>query len=498
MASNYVISLEGIQKAFNRVTVLDNVDFKLKKGTIHALVGGNGAGKSTLMKILTGIYTCDSGVVKVNGEKVEIRNIDDAQKHGIKMIFQELSLSPTLTVTENIFLENELKKGIFLDMRSMNEKTQQLLNELGILADVNDKIQDLDVGICQLIEIAKALSVDSKVLVMDEPTASLTERETEILFGIMKRLKKRGVSIVYISHRMKEILNICDEISVLRDGKIVANKATSEFSMETLIECMIGSRVEKSMEYVKRETMISSEIMLRVENINIESKVRDVSFEVRKGEVLGIAGLMGSGRTEVLETLSGIRKQKEAKITLDGEVLNIKDVNYAIRKGIALVPEDRRREGLVLMHNVKENVSLPNLGKIKNNVFLNSMKTRKLTEDCIKEFNVKADNIDQLISSLSGGNQQKIVIAKWMKTDPKLLLMDEPTAGVDVGAKGEIINIIRSFVNNGKSVILVSSELTELLAVCDRIIIFREGKITGELMREEIESEERLQHAIQH
>lgn len=497
MNKQFLISLEGIQKKFYGVTVLDNVDFHLEKGVVHALVGGNGAGKSTLMKILTGVYTCDGGTIKINGEKVIIKNTKDAQEKGIRMIFQELSLSPTLSVMDNIFLAQELKKGLFLDKITMRKRTQELLDNLGIEAHPDDIIQDLDVGICQLIEIAKALLADSRILVMDEPTASLTDRETIILFKIIENLKNKGVSIVYISHRMKEIFQVADRIAVLRDGKIVVDKNKDEYTMKSLIDDMLGTKIEKTMEYIKRVIPVSDEVMLEVNNLTIAKRIQNISFNVKKGEVLGIAGLMGSGRTEVLETIAGIRPQGESNIILDGEGLNIRSVKNAINKGIVLIPEDRRRQGLVLMHSVKENICLPNFRRIIKGIIIDKKKVRKLCDESIGELNIKTSGIDTIISNLSGGNQQKVVIAKWLKTNPKLLLLDEPTAGVDVGAKGEIIDIIRKFVTKGNSVILVSSELSELIAVCDRILVFSACSIKGEHKRENIDSEEILQHAIQ-
>jgi ribose transport system ATP-binding protein len=495
---NYVIVLEHIYKTFGSVTVLNDVNFYLKKGTIQALVGGNGAGKSTLMKILTGVYTCDKGIVRIGGREVKMDNPIDAQRNGIRMIFQELSLSPTLTVMENIFLSNEIKKGFFLDKKAMTQKTQELLDELEINARPQDRIQDLDVGVCQLVEIVKALSVDAKVLIMDEPTASLTEHETNILFSIIENLKKKGVSIVFISHRMKDVFRIADNITVLRDGLIVASNPKDEYTLDSLIELMIGRNVEKKMEYIKRDISVSNEVLLSVDNLIVGKEVNGVSFNVRKGEVLGIAGLLGSGRTETLEALFGIRRGKYNKIIMDGKEIIINNVNSAIRNGIALIPEDRRRHGLVLDHTVKDNLCLPNLNKLRNGIKINSNKVQKMTSKCIETLGIKTEGVNVGMLSLSGGNQQKVVIAKWLETTPKLLFMDEPTAGVDVVAKGEIIDIVRNFVMQGNSVIFVSSETSEMIAICDRILVFQAGKIVSEFYRDKLESEEMLEYAIQH
>lgn len=499
MSDTYAISLENISKSFGNVSVLKNVSFHLEKGTVHALVGGNGAGKSTLMKILTGVYTCDEGEIKVDGNEVKIKNTVDAQRHGIKMIFQELSLSPTLTVMENIFLANEVKKGITLDKKEMYQKTEALLAELYIDAKATDKVKDLDVGIQQQIEIAKALSVDAKIIIMDEPTASLTEKETNTLFQIISELKEKGVSIVYISHRMKEIFRVCDKITVLKDGEIVAEKQTAEFTLDSLIESMLGGNAEKKMEYVFKENALKKETLLSVENLTVGKRVKGVSFALQKGEVLGLAGLMGSGRTETLEALFGLRKKEEGtKLEINGKTVQINTVDQAIKHGFALIPEDRRRQGLVLGHTVKDNVSLPNLDRVINKGKINRNKVKAITEKHIQSLNIITDGMDAEMLSLSGGNQQKVVIAKWLETNPKILMMDEPTAGVDIMAKAEIIDIVRKYVADGNSVIFVSSELSEMMAICDRILIYSSGSIVQEFSREKMESEEQLEYAIQH
>lgn len=494
----YAISLEDIYKSFGSVTVLKGVDFHVKQGTIQALVGGNGAGKSTLMKILAGIHAYDKGTMKIYGKNVKFNNAIDAKQYGIRMIFQELSLSPTLTVAENVFLGNEIRKNVRLNKKLMAEKIQQLLDELQINARPADRIQDLGIGVCQLIEIVKALSFEEKILIMDEPTASLTDHETGILFDIIRNLKNKGVSIVFISHRMKDIFKIADSITVLRDGNIVADKQKSEYTIDSLIEYMIGRGVEKKMEFVKREKPVSEEILLDVENLSVGKEVKHVSFKVHKGEVLGIAGLLGSGRTETLEALFGKRKCCYDKIMMNGKQIDIKNIDQAINNGIVLIPEDRRRHGLVLEHSVKENICLPNLKKLKAGIKINKMKVTKITEKCIKSFSIKTDSINTNMLFLSGGNQQKVVIAKWMETEPKLLLMDEPTAGVDVFSKGEIIDLIRKFSAEGKSVIFVSSEISEMMAICDRILVYGAGKIVNEFSRNNLENEETLEYAIQH
>lgn len=496
--SQYVLEMEGIHKSFNGVKVLEDVSFRLKPGSVHALVGGNGAGKSTLMKILTGVYTCEKGTIKISNEEVKIHNPHDANTKGIRMIFQELSLIPTLTVAENIFLTNEPKKaGYIINNKEMINKTKELLEKFCIGVNPNAVVNTLGVGYCQLIEIAKALSLEAKILIMDEPTASLSESETVILFDTIRKLKKRGVSIIYISHRMNEIFQVADEVTVLRDGKNIITDSTKDLTMEKIIECMIGASVEKTFEWKERSYKQDGSNILEVKGLCINEKIKDISFSLKKGEVLGIAGLMGSGRTEIVQAIFGIDKRIKGDIYIAGKKAKIKDVKDAIQSGIVLVPEDRRRQGLILMHTLKDNITLPLLRSIRRRLFIDDNKANSVALESVKELDIKTDGIDKEVRLLSGGNQQKVVIAKWLKTNPKVLLLDEPTAGVDVGAKGEIIDIIRQFADTGRGVIIISSELAELLAVCDRIIILKNGRISGELLRKDIKSEEVLQHAIQ-
>lgn len=492
-----VLEMLNICKNFGGVQVLKNVNFNLSKGKIHALIGGNGAGKSTLMKIMTGVYSCDSGQIVINGEAKKITNPNIARDCGIKMIFQELSLVPTLTVAENIYLNHELKKNGVIEKKKMEQAAKELLADIGINVDVSKKVFELEVGVCQLIEIAKALSTEFSVLVMDEPTASLTEEETKNLFRIMRNLKDKGVSIVYISHRLKEVLEIADEITVLRDGCVVSTLDKSEFTMEGLIVHIVGKSESNNFSYLNRDTKISDRAILEVENLSWPGNPNAVSFKIKAGEVLGLVGLLGSGRTEIVETLFGIRKQRNARILLDGKEVRIKNVRDAINKGIALIPEDRRTQGLTLMHSIMENIILPNLHSYSPGGILKLKKCRVVAKECIDEFKIKATGINDKMLSLSGGNQQKVVISKWFKSVPKVLLMDEPTAGVDIGAKTEIIDIIRKFTSQQRSVVFISSELSEVMAICDRVLVVKNGRIEQEILRREINTEEELQHAIQ-
>lgn len=497
MQQNPIISLKNVHKSFGGVSVLNGVDFDLQKGSVHALVGQNGAGKSTMMKILTGVYTCDSGAIYIDGSKVKMNSYSDAVSHGISLIFQELSLIPTLTVAENIFLNREILEGPFLDKKSMERKAHELLQSLDIDVDVHSRVEDLDVGVCQIIEIAKALSVNAKVLILDEPTASLSEKETAHLFTLINSLKQRGVSMIYISHRMAEIFKICDTITVLRNGSIVTTKPTRDYSLTGLIEDMIG---RKTAALTTADEELASKCtgrpLMTVEHLNCGSRLKDVSFELREGEVLGLAGLMGSGRTEVVESLFGLNKDASGQVTINGQPYEIKGVRHAIDSGLALIPEDRRREGLVLMHSVEENLIVPIFAKLKRGLLLEDKKVADIAERSISDMAIKTHSRKTPAFNLSGGNQQKIVVGKWLNSAPSVLLLDEPTAGVDVGSKREIIDKVRDFVGENRAAIFISSDILELISACDRFIVFYDGKVTATYDRSEI-TEEVLQYAIQ-
>ena len=497
MQQNPIISLKNVHKSFGGVSVLNGVDFVLQKGSVHALVGQNGAGKSTMMKILTGVYTCDSGAIYIDGSKVKMNSYSDAVSHGISLIFQELSLIPTLTVAENIFLNREILEGPFLDKKSMERKAHELLQSLDIDVDVHSRVEDLDVGVCQMIEIAKALSVNAKVLILDEPTASLSEKETAHLFTLINSLKQRGVSMIYISHRMAEIFKICDTITVLRNGSIVTTKPTRDYSLTGLIEDMIG---RKTAALTTADEELASKCtgrpLMTVEHLNCGSRLKDVSFELREGEVLGLAGLMGSGRTEVVESLFGLNKDASGQVTINGQPYEIKGVRHAIDSGLALIPEDRRREGLVLMHSVEGNLIVPIFDKLKRGLLLENKKVADIAERSISDMAIKTHSRKTPAFNLSGGNQQKIVVGKWLNSAPSVLLLDEPTAGVDVGSKREIIDKVRDFVGENRAAIFISSDILELISACDRFIVFYDGKVTATYNRSEI-TEEVLQYAIQ-
>lgn len=495
-----ILKMEGINKSFGDARVLKNVHFELKHGEIHALVGGNGAGKSTLMKIITGVYTLDSGKIYVNGKETVIEKPLDAKNQGIAMIFQELSLIQSMTVAENIFLGTEIVRHGVRDIKQMRQKTEAVLKRLGIDVDPDTKVSELSVGVSQMVEIAKAVSKDAKILVFDEPTAALSDSETVRLFEMMEQLKKEGVSMVYISHRMNEILNICDRITILKDGEYITTKETGEMTLDKIVSYMMGgaSGGGHKFEWVSRQYDETAPDVLTVEHLDINDKIKDISFSLKPGEILGFAGLMASGRTEIMENLFGQRRRRGGTVKLEGKEVHVKNTAQAVSAGFALIPEDRRKEGLVLIHSIKDNAVLPVLSRLaKMKIFNNEKLEKKIVEENIRQLSVKAEHIDQPIGLLSGGNQQKIVIAKWMNTHPKVMMLDEPTAGVDIGAKGEILEIIRKFADQGHGVLFVSSELTEMMAICDRIITIYDGRITGQLCRKDIKSEEELQNAIQ-
>mgnify|MGYP003087656182 FL=1 len=497
---NTVLKMEGICKSFGDAKVLKNVQFELKHGEVHALAGGNGAGKSTLMKIMTGVYTHDEGKIFIDGKETVIEKPLDAKEQGIAMIFQELSLVQTMTVAENIFLGTEIVKNGVRDVKKMNEKTSQILHRLGMDISPSTVVSELSVGMSQMVEIAKAVSKDAKILVFDEPTAALSDSETKRLFEIITQLKNEGVSMVYISHRMNEILSICDSITILKDGEYVTTQNIKDMTLDKIVSYMMGgtSRKGHKFEWVERKHDENAKDVLKVDHLKINEKINDISFSLKHGEIVGFAGLMGSGRTEILECLFGLRKKEGGTVILDDKEVHIKNPAEAIKNGLAFIPEDRRKEGLVLMHSIKDNAVLPILYRLSiKGIFNDDKKERALVGENIKKFGVKAEHIDQEIGLLSGGNQQKIVIAKWMNTCPKVIMLDEPTAGVDIGAKGEILEIVRSFADQGCGVLFVSSELTEMMAICDRIIVLFDGRITGMISRKDIKLEEELQNAIQ-
>jgi ribose transport system ATP-binding protein len=495
--SDLAVEMTGISKSFAGVRVLNEVDFDLRRGEIHALVGGNGAGKSTLMKILEGVYTPDAGEIRVDGQPVQIRTPQDARALGIGMIFQEFSLIPTLSVAENVFLTREPRRGRFIDDRASEEQTRALFSEMGEVIDPRARVGELSTGYWQLTEIAKALAQDARILIMDEPTSTLTETETQSLFRLIAKLQARGISIIYISHRMEEIFRITDRITVLRDGRRVSTESTSQVTMEDVIDDIVGKTMESAFAWQERHVTRDGAPLLSARGLTAGARVRDISFDLYSGEILGIAGLMGSGRTELARALFGIDQIDAGEVLIRGERASIHVPDDAIEAGIALVPEDRRSQGLVLDHTVKDNITLPLLPKLRRLGLIDDAKGGSIAGSFVQSLQIKTNSIDTPVRLLSGGNQQKIVIGKWLATEPEILIMDEPTAGVDIGAKTEILGVIRRLADQGKGIIVISSEPAELLAVSDRILILREGRLHRVLDRREIATEEELHHAVQ-
>ncbi|PQD94311.1 D-xylose ABC transporter ATP-binding protein [Pradoshia eiseniae] len=486
-----MIQMSGISKAFNGNVVLNNAQFELKQGEIHALMGENGAGKSTLMKILAGIYTKDSGEVRVNGKLMDFKSTKDSEKEGIHVIHQELNILPDLSVAENLFLGKEYTYKLgFLKQKKMEKEAKELLAKLGLHINPKKRAGDLSVGKQQIIEIAKAIASDAKYIVMDEPTAALTDREIMTLFQTIRELKSKGISFVYISHRMEEIFSICDKITVLRDGQYVGVKRIEETSFDEIVSMMVGRALGNR--FPIRESNIG-EIKLEVRGLSADEAFDDVSFTLRKGEVLALAGLMGAGRTEVAETLFGYRKASKGEILIDNQPVKMKDPIEAMKYGIGYVSEDRKSKGLVLDFSIKENIMLANLEKGSKGGFIQPKKEEKLVDHHMKQLRIRASSAEQLVKSLSGGNQQKVVIAKWLETNPEILILDEPTRGVDIGAKKEIYQIINQLAESGVAILMISSELPEVIGMADRVIVMQEGKLTGVVEKHEM-TQERIMH----
>lgn len=492
-----VVQMRGIHKSFYGIPVLVDVDLEIRPGEVHALAGGNGAGKSTLMKILQGVYSRDSGEIEIEGRPVALNSIHDAKAAGIGMVFQEFSLVPSLTVAQNMYLTVEPtgRTGLIND-REARRMAAQVFSEMDVSVDPAATVGNLPTALWQLTEIAKALSQDARVLIMDEPTASLARHEVEALFELIGRLKARGISIIYISHRMDEVYRIADRITILRDGKRLLTEPLSAVTPEEIVEGIVGRRVDGALEYQERQKASDAEILLEAVDLRAGRRVNGISFQLRRGEIIGLAGLMGSGRTELARCLFGIDRPESGEIRILGEVVDIQSPGAAVEAGLALIPEDRREQGLVLDHSVRENILLPLLDRIRNGPLLNRGAGKRLAGELIERFSVKVADAEKPVRTLSGGNQQKVVIAKWLGTEPKVLIMDEPTAGVDIGTKSEIVGIIRELADSGQGIIVISSEYPELLAVSDRVLIMRDGQIVKELQRSDIPDEETLQLAV--
>ena len=493
-----VLQATGMRKSFNRVEVLHGVDFVLKRGEVHGIVGQNGAGKSTLMKIINGVYTRDEGILHINGVEVQYDTPIGARQHGISMVYQEFSLIPSMSVAENLFLSREPLKGIFIDEQYARKKAYQLFKELEINIRPDALVSQLPVGERQLVEIVKALTQDMSILIMDEPTASLSNIEIKSLFRLIRRLKQEGISIIFVSHHLNEVMEICDRVTVIRDGRVVLDDSVAKLKLEDVITAIIGQRyIEKENEIKKK--FQRHECILEVEKLGYKNRYKDISFRLFPGEVLGIAGVLGCGSSELLKTLYGVLKPDCGKIKLHGLNVFINHPAIAINRSIIHVPEDRRRDGILGSLSVRSNILLPIWERISKFGFVQEKKGVKIVNKFIDDLKIKTTNIDQLVKRLSGGNQQKVVFAKSLSTQPNILLLDDPTVGVDVGTKDDIAQIIRKIVSLGNAVILVSSEMGELADLSDRVLVMQKGRIIREIDCYETGNvdEEYLMNAIQ-
>lgn len=488
-----ILEMKEIDKTFPGVHALDHVKLDVRKGEVHALMGENGAGKSTLMKVLTGIYSKDSGSIIYEGKEVEFNNPREAQAAGIVIVHQELNMMGHLTVAQNIFIGREIMKGGIIDDAQMNEEARRLFAKLNIDIDPSETMSRLTVGKQQMCEIAKAISHEAKVIVFDEPSAALTESEIEELFKIIRDLRDKGMGIIYISHRMDEIKVITDRVTVMRDGCYVGTLITEECTKDDIINMMVGRVIYEEPKMVSAVPK-DAPVVLKVEHLNAGKMVQDVSFELRKGEILGFSGLMGAGRTETARALFGADPKESGDIYINGEKVEIRDPQDAVNHGIGYLSEDRKRFGLVVGKTVAENSTMACLADYMKGIFIDKKKERNIAQQYVDSLKTKTPSVDQLIVNLSGGNQQKVVIAKWLVKNCDILIFDEPTRGIDVGAKSEIYHLMNELVAQGKSIIMISSEMTEILRMSDRIIVMCEGRKTGEIDISEA-TQENIMHA---
>lgn len=493
MSKTPILQMKGISKRFPGVQALEQVDFDVYPGEVHALVGENGAGKSTLMKILSGIYPKDAGLIILNGNEVEFNDPIEAQKYGISVIYQEFDLAQNLTVAENILLCREPANSLgLIKRREFNRIARESLDKLGIAVNPNTLVSHLKVAERQMVAIVKALSFNAKIIVMDEPTSALSEHEIELLFAIIENLRSRDVAVIYISHRLQEITKIADRVTVLRDGRLVGCVQTAEVTTDQIVAMMVGRELK---DFFRKEEVQIRDVVLEVEHLEQEGVVHDVSFQLRAGEILGFAGLVGARRTETARLIFGLDQRDSGDIFLNGKLVDIKTPDDAIALGVAYVPEDRKTQGLILSWTLAENTTLPRLSEVSRRGFIDFRAEAAVAQKYVTSLDIKTPSVQQQVMYLSGGNQQKVVIAKWLMTNPKVLILDEPTRGIDVGAKSEIYALMSQLAKQGLGIILISSELPEILGMSDRIIVMREGYVTGELLRDEATEEKVMLYA---
>ena len=491
---NLILRMENITKKFPGVIASNNVNLDVRKREILSLMGENGAGKSTLMKVLSGVIQKDSGKIFFDGAEVTIENPIHAQKLGISIIHQELNLAPNMTIYENVFMGMEKRKGyFFVDKKRSRQRAAEVLAQIGMEIDVDTLVKDLSIAQRQMVEIAKAVSMNAKLIIMDEPTSSLTEIEIAVLKKLILKLKDQGVSIVFISHKIEEVIELSDRVTVLRDGIVAGTLGRNDITRDNLIKLMVGRVINDI--YPRTEHQITDEA-LRVENLSTKDLLKDVSFSVRKGEILGLAGLIGAGRTEMIRAMIGLDKKSSGTIYKDNKIVDIRHPSDALKHKIAYAPEDRKLEGLILNMTIRENTTLSILERINTLSFINRALDRSITKKYMKDINVVATGTEQPVGNLSGGNQQKVVIGKVLATEPDILILDEPTRGVDVGAKKEIHSIINELAGQGMAIIIISSELPEILGMSDRIIVMHEGEVKGEIDSKDATQEHILHMAI--
>ena len=491
--SEFLLEMKGICKSFPGVKALQNVDFQLKAGEVHALLGENGAGKSTLIKVLGGIYHAEEGEIYIENEKVDITGVLEARAAGISIVHQELVLVPHMTVAENIFLGREPGRTLNINRDLMVEEAQKLLDTYDMNINAEAKINDLTIAQRQMVEIVKAISFNSRILVLDEPTSSISDKEVNFLFETMRNLVAKGVGIIYISHKMSELAEICDRVTVMRDGMAVGTKVVKETTTDELVALMVGRELTN---YYTRDYLPEGETVLKCENIADGHMVKNVSFELKKGEILGFAGLVGAGRSEVMKAVFGLTPGSTGKVYVNGKEVKIKTPVDALKHGIALVPESRKDEGLYAVQSVKFNSTIEVLHQFIKHLQVSHSKEEAITQKYIDLMKTKTPSQDQTIGNLSGGNQQKVMIGRWLATDPEILILDEPTRGVDVGAKAEIYAIMNDLVKKGMSIIMISSELPEIINMSDRIYVMRDGEISGCLHHSEVSQENIMQLAV--
>lgn len=488
-----ILMMQNITKSFPGVKALDDVHFNVYENEVMALLGENGAGKSTLMKILSGVYRKDMGQITLEGNPIDITSPKDATEKGIAIIHQELNLIPYLTVYENIFLGREIKFSTGkLNKKEMINESIKLMERLNVDISPNRQVRTLSIAQQQMVEIAKALSLNAKIIIMDEPTDTLTDQEVKSLFKIIEELKSQGKGLVYISHRIKEIFEMCDRLTILRDGQFIAEKEVKDLDEDEVIKLMVGRTLEEQFPFI--ESKLDEEV-LKIEGLNNEF-VKDINFNLKKGEILGISGLVGAGRTELAKTIYGVYKKDSGTITIDGVEESYTTPKQALKKGVVYVSENRKEDGLVLVMDVKSNMTISSLDKIKKLFGIDKKKEYEIASEYRDKMNIKTPSLSQKVQNLSGGNQQKVAIAKSLLTDPKILILDEPTRGVDVGAKKEIYDLLNQIKNEGRSIIMISSEMPEILGMSDRILVMHEGRIKGELSRDEATQEKIMSYIM--